>query len=447
MNLRRSLLIRLAWLGAALGAGASPLAYADPDLSKYEFIRAIQGPENGEGIWRAPLDAQVLNAARRDLGDLRVVSDDGAEVACVVRLESGSEQAKLLTPTVYNREFAPGKSSSLVLDFGGKVTKNSLRISTPGKNFRREVQVEASEDGQQWRMIQEQAFLFQAEVGAGGRPFSKDEVDLPVGDQRYLRVRVFNGGGDLRKVEIESISAAMVERVPPTLEPVEISVLSTREDPKSKSTELILDTGARGRVLALLRFSFNDSNFQRAVNVEGRDAEVEEADLPLEDGGSRRVRREIPWQWMGSGTVRRISSAAAPESGEEVKLGREGFRFLRVRIYNGDDPPLKLRGVQGEAVVRSLLFPAVAGRRYSLYYGNPRAAQPHYDLAQLLPRLEQARVSAATLGAEEKNPAFTPAGTTGPGKGMRRLMLGGALALVLAVLIWLIRSVRRIPAH
>lgn len=447
MILRQSLLIRLAWLGAALGAGAGPLAYADPDLSKYEFIRSIQGPADGEGIWRAPLDAQVQNAARRDFADLRVVSDDGTEVACVVRLERGSEQASPLTPTIYNREFVPGESSSLVLDFGDKVMKNSLRIHTPGKNFRREVQVEASEDGKQWRVIREQAFLFQAEVGEGGRPFSKEEVDLPVGDQRYLRVRVFNGGSDPRKVEIESISAAMIERVPPTLEPVEIAVFSTREDPKSRSTELILDTGAGGRVLALLRFSFNDSNFQRAVNVEGRDAEVEEVDLPLEDGGARRVRREIPWQWMASGTVRRISAGSAPESGEEVKLGREGFRFLRVRIYNGDDPPLKLRGVQGEAVVRSILFPAVAGRRYSLYYGNPRARQPQYDLAHLLPRLEQARVSAATLGTEEKNPAFTPAGAAGPGKGMRRLMLGGALALVLIVLVWLIRSVRRVPAH
>jgi hypothetical protein len=309
------------------------------------------------------------------------------------------------------------------------------------------VRVEASEDGKQWRVIREQAFLFQAEVGEGGRPFIKEEVDLPAGDQRYLRVRVFNGGSDPRKVEIESISAAMVERVPPTLQPVEISVLSTREDPKSRSTELILDTGARGRVLALLRFSFNDSNFQRAVNVEGRDAEVEEVDLPLEDGGARRVRREIPWHWMASGTVRRVSAGSAPESGEEVKLGREGFRFLRVRIYNGDDPPLKLREVRGEAIVRSLLFVATAGRRYSLYYGNPQARQPQYDLAKLLPSLEQVRVSAASLGEEEKNPAFETSGAAGPRKSTRRLLLGGALALVLSVLIWLIRSVRRVPAH
>ena len=444
---RRSFLTRLACVAAILGAGAFPGALADTNLAKFEFIRGIQGPKDGEGIWRVPLDTQVQNAARRDFADLRVVSDDGSEVARVVRLEAGSQQAKPLTPTVYNREFVPGKSSSLVLDFGCKVMKNSLRLSTPGKNFRREVQVEASEDGNQWRVIREQAFLFQAEVGEGGRPFSKDEVDLPEGDQRYLRVRVFNGGSDPRKVEIASVSAAMIQRVPPTLEPVEISLVSTREDPQTKSTELILDTGARGRVLELLRFSFNDSNFQRAVNVEGRDAEAEEVDLPLEDGGARRARREIPWQWMASGTVRRISAGEVPESGEEVRMGREGFRFLRVRIYNGDDPPLKLRGVKGEAVVRSLLFPALAGRRYSLYYGNPRAKQPQYDLAHLLPRLEQVRVSAASLGAEERNPAFKTGGAAGPGKGTRRLLLGGALALVLIVLIWLIRSVRRVPAH
>ncbi|MCI0657587.1 MAG: DUF3999 domain-containing protein, partial [Acidobacteria bacterium] len=226
-----------------LESGAFPDALAQDNLARFEFIRSIQGPSDGEGIWRVPLDAPVQNAARRDFADLRVVSDDGAEVACVVRLEAGSEQVTPLAPAVYNREFVPGESSSLVLDFGGRVMKNSLRISTPGKNFRREVTVEASEDGKRWRVIREQAFLFQAEAGEGGRPFSKDEVDLPVGDQRYLRVWVLNQGSDPPKVEIESIGAAMIQRAPPTLEPVEISLVSTREDPQSKSTELILDTG------------------------------------------------------------------------------------------------------------------------------------------------------------------------------------------------------------
>jgi len=447
MNPRWKLLLRPVCLAMMMGAGSIPVAVAETDLTRFEYRRNIQGPQDGQGIWRISLDAQVQNAARPDFADLRVVSDDGNEVACVVRLEEGSENVTPLKPEIFNREFVPGKSSSLVLDFGARVMKNSLRIATPGKNFRREVKVEASEDAQQWQVIREQAFLFQAEVGAGGRPFSKDEVDLPVGDQRYLRVRVFNGGSDPPKVEIESISAAMVQKSPPIVEPVTLSVLSSREDPKSKSTELFLDTGARGRVLALLRFSFNDANFQRAVNVDGRDAEMEEADLPLEDGGTRRVRREIPWRWITSGVLRKISAGNVSESGEELRMGREGFRFLRVRIYNGDDPPLRLREVQGEAVVRSLLFSATQGRRYSLYYGYSRAKQPKYDLAQLLPRLEQVRVSTATLGAEERNPAFTTKGAPGPGKGTRRLLLAGALALVLGVLIWLIRSVRRVPAH
>jgi uncharacterized protein DUF3999 len=440
-------MLKMACLAAIAGALASRVALAQAGLARFEFMRSIQGPTEGEGIWRVPLDAQVLNEARRDFADLRVVSGDGAEVAWVVRLEAGSEQAKPLTPVIYNREFVPGKSSSLVLDFGDRVMKNSLRITTPGKNFRREVRVEASEDAKQWRVIREQAFLFQAEVGEGGRPFSKDQVDLPVGDQRYLRVRVFSGEADPRKVEIESVGAAMIQRDPPILEPVEISLLSSREDPRDRSSELILDTGARGRVLEHLRFSFNDPNFQRTVKVEGRDAEAEEVDIPLEDGGTRRIRREIPWQWITSGTVRRISAGEDTESGEDLQMGREGFRFLRVRIYNGDDPPLKLRGVRGEAIVRNLLFQGVAGGRYRLYYGNGQARQPHYDLAQLLPRLEQARVSAASLGPQEKNPAFKPAGVAGRGKGRRRLLLGGALVLVLSVLVWLIRSVRRVPAH
>jgi uncharacterized membrane protein len=429
-----------------LAVGAATPAHAALSLEHCAFVRDIQGPGQ-DGIWRVALDAQVLNAARSDLGDLRLVSEPRQEVAYVVRNESGSSRTTRLAARVYNREFVPGKSSRVVLDFGAKVMKNALRIETAGSNFRREVDVEASEDGRSWRILMEKGFLFQVEKGEDGRPFRKDTVDLPAGDQRYLRVRVCNAPGDPRQVEIASIEAENIESTPPLLEPVPVALLSTREDAQGKFTEHLLDTGAKGRRLRTLRFSFNDSNFHRPVRVEGRDAAQEEAGVAMEEGGVRRVRREVPWSPVASGTVRKVSAAGDGESGEEIRTGDAGFRFLRVRIYNGDDPPLKLREARGEAVVRSLLFQGAAGRRYHLYYGNPGATPPRYDLAEFLPRLEKVAVASAGLGAQEKNPEFQAKQAAGESKTARSVLLVASLLLVLAVLAWLIRSIRSVPAH
>ena len=442
MSRKRRWLFAVALWAVVPGPGSSPPAYASAKLEAFRYARSISCPSDGEGIWRVSLDAPVYNAARPDFADLRVTSEGGAEIAFVVRLETGAEQVTSLSPAIRNREFEPGKSSSAVLDFGGKVMKNSVRIVTPGKNFRRKVRVEASEDGAHWQVLREDAFLFQVEEGEGGRPFRKEEVELPSGDQRYLRVRVLNDESDPAKVQIEAVTASMIRKTAAMLEPVPVSVLSTREDREGRCTELILDTGARGRVLDSLHLAFNDANFHRTVTVEGRDAEAETAEIPLEDGGVRRARREVPWRWVASGTLRRISTAGPAESGQEVRMGREGFRFLRVRIYNGDDPPLKLREIRAEGVVRSLLFAGAAGKQYRLYYGDPHAAQPRYDLAHFLPRLEEAHVSAASLGGEEPNSQYRTDRSTGPGKRTRRLLLWGALALVMAVLAWLIRSAR-----
>jgi hypothetical protein len=384
----------------------------------------------------------VYNGARGYFADLRVIAQDGGEIAFVVRLEAASEAVTALSPAIRNRQFEPGRSSSAVLDFGGPVMKNSVRIVTGGKNFRRKVTVEASENGASWSVLRQDAFLLQAEEGEGGRPFRKDEVELPSGDQRYLRIRVFNDDADPPKVEIEAVSAALIRRTTATLEPISLALLSSREDREGKFTELLLDSGARGRVLDKLAFACNDANFHRTVTVEGRDAEMETAEFPLEDGGSRQARLQVPWRRMASGTLSRISAGGAEQSEEEVRLGREGFRFLRVRIYNGDDPPLKLREIRAEGVVRSLVFIAAAGKQYHLYYGDPHAAPPRYDLAHFLPRLEEAHVGAASLGGEEPNSQFRTDRSAGPGNRTRRLLLWGALALALSVLAWLIRSAR-----
>jgi hypothetical protein len=417
-------------------------ALAGTQLDQFRYARSIQGASDREGIWRVPLDAPIYNATRPDFADLRVISSDGIEVPFVLKLEAGTQEAAAISPSIFNAEYQPGRSTSVVLDFGGKVMKNSLRIVTSGEDFKRKVEVEASEDRTHWSVLRDDAFVLQAREGEGGRPIRKDEVSLPDGDQRYLRIRVFNDASDPAKVEIDSVTASRIRKTPPALEPVSVAIVSSREDDKERFTELVLDTGARGRALESLSFDFNDPNFHRSVKVEGRDGESEAVEIPLEDGGVRQIPRPLPWEYLTSGALSRVTTAGSVQSEEKLAMGERGFRFLRVRIYNGDDSPLKLRQVEAEGVVRSVFFAAGAGKSYRLYYGNSRAVQPRYDLIHFLPRLEEGGLVTASLGGEEENSGFKTAHAASTGKQTRRVLLWGALALVAAVLAWLIRSAR-----
>jgi len=71
---------------------------------------------------------------------------------------------------------------------------------------------------------------------------------------------------------------------------------------------------------------------------------------------------------------------------------------------NGDDAPLTLTDVRLEMAERKLCFDAVAGRSYTLYYGDPAVTSPRYDYATLF--VADADAAQATLGAEDNNPQY-----------------------------------------
>lgn len=74
---------------------------------------------------------------------------------------------------------------------------------------------------------------------------------------------------------------------------------------------------------------------------------------------------------------------------------------LFIETDNGDNPPLALGEVRVEHPVVRLLFKAPAGTPVALYYGNPAALAPRYDLELVAGRLFGAERSPAALGAEE----------------------------------------------
>jgi hypothetical protein len=81
-------------------------------------------------------------------------------------------------------------------------------------------------------------------------------------------------------------------------------------------------------------------------------------------------------------------------------------RYVRIRIDNGDDPPLT--GMRVVAASRSHALVLEGGHRapYRLLYGNPTVRAPEYELARLPFDHDQPLIE-GTFGEERPNPAFT----------------------------------------
>ncbi len=109
---------------------------------------------------------------------------------------------------------------------------------------------------------------------------------------------------------------------------------------------------------------------------------------------------------------------------------------LFLETGNGDNPAIELHDFHFYYPVTRMLFKATAdpAKPVWLYYGNPDAATPRYDLSLVGRELLRAEKSTATIGAEE---ALKPE-ESAPGKSSDRgtllfwIVLGGVVIALLA---------------
>ena len=419
------------------------LAAAPAATSSWRHQRRIEAPPGTEGTLAVPLDPKIYDRSRSDLADLRVLDSGGAEVGYRLQCEDGASGPVVLQPRIYNRGHRPGESATATLDFGARTLKDALVVKTPGHDFRRGVRVEASADGESWETIQEGGFLLDVPASAGQPAYRRDRIELPAGDQRYLKVTLLPDPADPPRIDFDSIHAERTTARPPLLEPVPLIVLGTAEDPRERVSEILLDTGARGRPLHALWLEFAEKSFRRRAELAGRDQAREEVSLEREGASDLKVERETSWRPLTEGILARAAEGTEGEPEPALYPGNRGFRYLRIRIYNEDDPPLRLLAARADAVVCRILFTAEAGHSYRLAYGNPGARAPRYEASRIAPPEGDAGPVQVSLGPEEANPEAAAAGRAPAWTERHPALLWSALLAAVALLAWLIRSLSR----
>lgn len=126
----------------------------------------------------------------------------------------------------------------------------------------------------------------------------------------------------------------------------------------------------------------------------------------------------------------------APKRGLVIELNtRPRSDTLFLETDNGDNPAIELRDFRGYYPVSRVVFKSTPDpAQVWLYYGNPDATVPHYDLTLVAGELLKADRSTVTAGPEENlSPKSAFVGQTLTGS--TRYIFWGALALVVVVLL------------
>ena len=425
---------------AAIDVGAAPTAGP--------LASGSAGARLNAGLVEFELTPEAFDLARTDLGDLRLSGPHGRDVPYVRRVTKDTLTHRTFRAKLYNRTFVPGlesgtggagrklpgERSTVTADFGERLRKSRVGVATAGTDFRRSVLVEASDDGESFRVLRDGALLFRVAHSAAGKGYERSTVDLPDNDFRYLRVTVMHAPDDGERVEITGVVAWQPAGEPPETRPVPLTVKAVRQLPKKKLTEIVLDLAFRKLPLHSLALDFADSDFHRHVTISGRNAEKRVVRTPREDAAPLEREVEVPWTPVAGGVVCRFSAGGRTEEHLSMKLAGARYRYLRVRIGNRDDEPLEFLGASATRLVHYVAFQPRGSGDHALYLGDPDARAPSYDFVHYAGKLRAEGVTEAMLGPVEPNPEYGVVEEEKPWSERHKWLLWAALLAAAAVL-------------
>jgi hypothetical protein len=358
------------------------LATAAPfDLSQWKYRKRIPLTP-GDGLAVVKLDREVYMGAEFALDDLRLVRD-GAEAPYVLET-IGIETDHMVTPEkLIDLSVVDGPGVQFTMHVLPS-RHNRIELRTTERNFRHRVSIEASTDNQRWAALRSDGAIF--DFTQDFRRFSSLSIDFPVSTKPYLRITIF---GWNKIGSVQEVSVDYEVRRPAVREILATIIPKISEDSREQATIATIDLGVEGLPVDQIVTEVSSPRFQRAVAVEvSRDGKE--------------------WSYLSQGVISRLPGSEFTEESLSLSIPETHRRYLRLRIYNRDDQPLRVGRIQFEGLIRQVKFLAPATGSYWLYFGNPKVRAPSYDLPILLSRVEDVAFGSWRLGPAELNPTYHP---------------------------------------
>ncbi len=368
--------------------GTTTATHAGFDHSGWRWQRPIQ-TRTASGFVRLSITPEILDQSQADLSDLRVLDKATNLVPHVIHWGRMGEhrQFEWLPARLLNETYLPANYTRVTVDFHEMVEKNQIKVNFSETNYRRRALLEGSNDSATWEVVAEDLWLF--DVSLQGRDFKLDTLKFPRNNFRYLRLTVYNMADDPRRLVIESVRAAFY-RTENKKELVEIPVkeLHITHDPKTNQSIIELDLGFRNLPVVIMECEIETSYFYRGYQLLGRNQATERVSRKTESGWQM-VEQKVPWKTVRKGVLYRTLYNGKTSASLKLDDFKAPYRYLQLRVFNSDNPPLALKRVTLFRQDTSLVYEAKARHTYTLIGGNAQARPPVYDLAKAVQGVDE----------------------------------------------------------
>ena len=390
MKLRHRLRLVLVIAGlVALVIGAGQI-FADFSYADWPYVKTVGLPSGlaTGGLVELFPDAQVYANSNTNLTDLRIVSNDGLEIPYKFEVSRGHQERKSVPATLRDSGYVQGQYTTFVADLGPTaVLHNEIEFQSSSTNFNRTATIETSADGKTWVVVGEEP-VYDLSVEGVGRVSHDTRLQYDESSAQYIRVRIADQGDG--SLEVQAASVYFVDSTPARETQWPVSILSVAQDTELRATVVDVDIGADGLPSHRLALRVPNVNFQRRVNVQA----------------SENLER---WQGLTSNAaIYSYVTSKFVGSDLTISYSETTARYLRILIFNEDDSPLDVQGVEVWGFQRRLVFSADPEQEYKLYYGNSEASRPSYDFEMLFPYMDTKSILEASLSGQTESELYQP---------------------------------------
>lgn len=321
-------------------------------------------------------------ASKSPFADFRVETDRREEVPYQIVARRPEQRMEELQAQLHNLSRTEKGETWLELLVDRQNPRiTAVEIITPDADFSRQVQVLGSSDGTSWNTLRKDGVIFDVNRGEKLRHTS---ITFPQASFRHLALKIVNG--DAQPLTISGVKVLQDNEVHGQT----YSIYGTTEKPESDASRKENSIVVRMKsVFPLDRLTIGTSerNFQRTVEVQIK-------------------RGNGDWERWAQGTIFNFDTATMHESQMTIDIPEIAAREFRLIFRNLDSPPIPVTTIAGEGYRRLLVFKHQPDRKLYLFWGNPQAQQPHYDLAGLMAKQKLDELAVAPLGQVRPNTKF-----------------------------------------
>src|SRR5215216_2349247 len=162
---------------------------AQTSLSLWPYYVEVM-PQRIDGqLYDVVVPLPVMDKARADLADLRLFDSTNREIPYAIRIRRDVDEKREIPTRLFNYGFAGPSTSEVSVDLGEAPGEhNEIEIETNGANFRRQVAIEGSDSGREWRTLSNDGVIFS--FVSQNNVAESQRVSYPMSRYRYLRVKV-----------------------------------------------------------------------------------------------------------------------------------------------------------------------------------------------------------------------------------------------------------------